>query len=126
MMMMIPVSCRRNTWSLLHVYPRRNTHEVQLDSRGPSTPHFVGVLLDLGSKAKRGDKIKYTVNSRPDEGGKPYLHVIAAFINIKFIHYRWLCGSLLHYNNAGLKLITQIRNRFRVRKLGSEPQLYCY
>lgn len=66
-MMMIPVSCRHNTWSLLHVYPRRNTHEVRLGSRGPSTPHFVGVLLDLGNKAKKKeDNMKYTGYSRLD------------------------------------------------------------
>lgn len=83
-MMMIPVSCRHNTWSPLHACPRRNTHEVRLGSRGPSTPHFVGVLLGLESKAKREDKIKDKVNSR------------------------------------------QIQSRFRDRKAGSEPQLYCY
>lgn len=50
---MIPVSCRRNTWSLPHVSPHRNMLEDQLGSRAPSTPHFVGVPLDLEHKQFR-------------------------------------------------------------------------
>lgn len=46
----IPVSCRRNTLSLLHVSPHHSMLEDQLGSRAPSTPHFVGAPLDLEHK----------------------------------------------------------------------------
>lgn len=105
-MMPIPVSCRHNTWSLLHVSPRHNTHEGRLGSRGPSTPHFVGVLLDLESKVKKEDKIKYTACSCLDERGCDG-DVITAFINIKLIHYSRL---EMHYNNTGHQSNTEAYN----------------
>lgn len=47
---MIPVSCMRNTWSPLHVFPHRSTLVDRLGSHAPSTPRFVGGPLDLEHK----------------------------------------------------------------------------
>lgn len=99
----IPVSCRRNTLSLLRVSPHRSMLEDQSGSRGPSTPRSVGEPLDLGQKQIRNISntfFKFQLSNKADTR-----HVYKDIHSQDFPEYSAYVVRCRHHEWLGMKLL---------------------